>query len=123
MRKSHPGQQQPRVRRARRVSRRFTLEILERRELLATNVFTLNANTDSGTGRGKTGDLRYAITQMNLDPVTNHDVINFAIGGAATIALASALPPITTPVTIDGSTEGPSTGVPLITIDATKVDA
>src|SRR6516162_6740035 len=121
MRKRHLGLQQLGVRRARRATHRFVLEPLERRELLAGNVFTVTANTDSGTGSGNSGDLRYCITQVNKDPVTNHDVIDFAIGGPATIALASALPIITTPVAIYGATEGAFTGVPLITIDATKV--
>src|SRR6516164_8363513 len=101
MLKSHRGRQQLGVRRAGRGSRRFVLEMLERRELLASNTFTVNANTDTNTGTGNSGDLRYCITQVNNDPPTNTDVINFAINGAATIALASALPPITTRVTID----------------------
>ena len=65
---------------------RFVLEPLEPRELLSGNTFTVNANTDSGTGTGTKGDLRYCITQVNNDPVTNQDTINFAIGGPATIA-------------------------------------
>jgi uncharacterized repeat protein (TIGR01451 family) len=89
--------------------------------LLAGVTYTVNANTDSGTGTGTSGDLRYCITQVNKDPVTNNDLIDFAISGSTTIALASALPAITTPVFVNGDSEGVFTGVPLITIDATKV--
>src|SRR5271157_3426039 len=121
MRKSHLGLQQLGVGRVRRGSRRFVLEILERRELLAGITYTVNANTDTGTGTGTSGDLRYCITQVDSDPITNHDEIDFAIGGTAAIALASALPAITTPVFINGASEGAFTGVPLITLDATKV--
>ncbi len=121
MRKSHLDPRRLGIHRARRGSRRFVLEILERRQLLAGVTYTVNANTDTGTGTGTSGDLRYCITQVDNDPITNNDLINFAIGGPATIALASALPAITTPVTINGGTEGAPTGVPLITIDATKV--
>ena len=61
----------------------LALEQLERRELLAT--YTVNATTDTGSGSGLTGDLRYCITQVNLDNTTN--VIDFAIGGTGTVNL------------------------------------
>src|SRR5262249_30432481 len=48
------------------------------------------------------GSLRWAITRANADP--DADLINFNIpgGGVKTIALNTALPAITAPVTIDG---------------------
>jgi hypothetical protein len=64
------------------------------------------------------GSLRQAIMDSNTaKPGPN--VITFDIGtGAQTISLLSALPPITTPVVIDGSTQPGGTGTaPLIRID------
>ena len=50
--------------------RRFrpTVESVESRLLLSGDLYTVNALTDTGTGAGFTGDLRYAITQANADP-------------------------------------------------------
>lgn len=70
------------------------LELLERRDLLAT--ITVTNPGDSGTNT-----LRAAILQANGD---NGDLIRFNIsgGGVQTISLQSALPQITAPMTIDG---------------------
>ncbi|HNG92522.1 MAG TPA: FG-GAP-like repeat-containing protein, partial [Acidobacteriota bacterium] len=68
-------------------------------------VYTVNSTTDTGTGVGTSGDLRYCITQANLS--AGADSINFAIPGSGvqTITLASSLPFITQPLTIDGYTQ------------------
>ncbi|MBI4751827.1 MAG: VCBS repeat-containing protein [Acidobacteria bacterium] len=68
-------------------------------------VYTVNSTTDTGTGTGTSGDLRYCITQANLS--AGADSINFAIPGSGvqTITLASGLPFITQPLTIDGYTQ------------------
>ncbi len=76
----------------------------------AATLSVVNIN-DAGAG-----SLRAAITAAN-DETTNPgaDVIAFAIPGAGvpTITLASALPTITAPVTIDGSTQQPGGRVEL----------
>jgi hypothetical protein len=69
--------------------------------------------TVTNTGDGGAGSLRQAITDSNADP--NHDVICFQIpqtdpgynaaAGVWTIAPASALPAVNTPMTIDGYTQ------------------
>ncbi len=75
------------------------LETLEDRELLAT-LLVINTN-DSGVG-----SLRQAILDSNAS-VGVIDTINFAIAGMGipSIALTSALPTVTDPVIIDGTTE------------------
>ena len=79
---------------------------------------------DAGTGTGNAGDLRYTITQANVDATAGlPDIIVFSnstAGGATnfydgtqhTITLASSLPTILDPVTITGP------GAALLTIDA-----
>ena len=66
--------------------RRLMLERLEDRALLST--FTVNSLGDTGTGSGRSGDLRYVITQVDQTPGDN--TIKFAVTG--TITLNSALP-------------------------------
>jgi hypothetical protein len=86
------------------------LRALEDRVAPAT--FTVTNTGDAGAGSGASGDLRYCITQANLDG-NNPDIIGFSnttAGGATnffdgfphSIALASALPAITNPLTISG---------------------
>ena len=79
--------------------RRFMVEPLEGREMLSTFTVTSTADTTA------TGTLRWAITQS--DKTTGPNAIDFAIGGTGvqTIELGSALPAITQPVTIDGTTQ------------------
>jgi hypothetical protein len=75
------------------------LEHLERRVVPAT--FLVTNTNDSGTG-----SLRAAITQANLDSIT--DTIQFAINGSTgfnTISLQSALPSIISPLVIDGTSQ------------------
>jgi hypothetical protein len=64
--------------------------------------FVVKNTADAGIG-----SLRDAITKANTDPAP---VITFAIAvsGVPTITLATALPAITTPVVIDGTTQQPA---------------
>lgn len=75
----------------------------------ATITFAVVNTTDSGSG-----SLRQAITDANKNP--GLDTISFAIPGAGVhrIALASALPVITDPVTINGTSQPGYADVPLI---------
>ncbi|MFI5379213.1 MAG: right-handed parallel beta-helix repeat-containing protein, partial [Tepidisphaerales bacterium] len=70
--------------------------------------------------------LRQAITDANYDAMTNggSETITFKIGsGKQSISLAAALPEVTAPVTIDGTTQQGIPGSPLIWIDGRGVDA
>jgi hypothetical protein len=63
---------------------------------------TVNTTADTGTGSNGVGDLRYAITQANVDgAVGAADTIDMT-GVTGTISLGSALPQILDPVTING---------------------
>jgi hypothetical protein len=64
------------------------------------NSYTVNVLTDTNSGTGTTGDLRYCITQANLDGQA--DTISFTVAG--TINLTGGQLPITTaqPLTISG---------------------
>jgi hypothetical protein len=77
-------------------------------------VYTVNVNTDAGTGAGTTGDLRYCITQANL--VAGPHTIQFAIaptGSVATITLANDLPNIImSNITINGHTQTGNINLP-----------
>ena len=93
--------------RARR-SRRPLLEVLEQR--LVPSVYTVNALTDSGSGSGLAGDLRYCITQADADPGSTIQFDGTVFNTNKTIALGgSELPVITANVTI----QGPAAGVTL----------
>ncbi len=82
---------------------------LERR-MLPTTFMVMNP-ADSGVG-----SLRQAIVGSNAAPGSN--VIDFSIGtGTQTISLLSALPTITVPVTIDGTSQPGYAGAPLIDVD------
>jgi parallel beta-helix repeat protein len=99
------------VRSARRLPdrrRRFLVEPLEGREMLSTFTVTSTADTTA------TGTLRWAITQSNK--TTGPNTIDFAISGTGvqTIDLGSALPAITQPVTIDGTTQSGYTSSPAL---------
>src|SRR5690348_2511157 len=87
----------PRVRNPRKPARP-RLEVMEDRLLLTTYQVT-NTLDD-----GSPGSLRWAIGQTNGGP--GGDSITFSIGsgtGVRTIAVTSALPAITVPVTIDAT--------------------
>ncbi|HMB03892.1 MAG TPA: right-handed parallel beta-helix repeat-containing protein, partial [Isosphaeraceae bacterium] len=78
----------------------------------ATLSFTLINTNNSGRG-----SLRQAILNANAVPGLN--TIDFSIPGAGvhSIALTSALPPITDPVTIDGTTQPGFQGKPIVVLD------
>jgi parallel beta-helix repeat protein len=82
----------------------------------AAATFVVTHTNDSGPG-----SLRQAILDANAH--AGPDEIHFAIGvgGPQTIAPLSALPPITDPVLIDGTTQGPFQGAPLIEIHGGNV--
>jgi hypothetical protein len=93
----------PRVRVARQsrtvagLKARLMLQPLEDRAV--PTVYTVNALTDTGTGTGTTGDLRYCITQANADAASPHTI---NITSTGTITLTSALPLISKDMTIAG---------------------
>jgi uncharacterized repeat protein (TIGR01451 family) len=92
------------------------LEYLEQRELLTT--FTVLNTNDSGTD-----SLRDAITKSNTAGGTNIIVFNITGTGVQTINLASALPTITVPVTINGFSQPGTTGTPTIELRGTNAGA
>ncbi|HEY7732522.1 MAG TPA: right-handed parallel beta-helix repeat-containing protein, partial [Gaiellaceae bacterium] len=82
--------------------------------------FVVNSTADPGTGvcDGAECTLREAITAANAGVGT--DTISFAIAaGVQTIVLATPLPAITDPVTIDATTQPGFGGLPLIELDGT----
>ncbi len=99
----------------RRLERRrgFVVEPLEGRQMLST--FTVTNINDSGSG-----SLRQAIIGSNV--ATGPNIISFNIPGTGvqTIKPLSALPTVTKPVTIDGTTEPNSDGQPVIQLDGTN---
>jgi hypothetical protein len=103
----HPGRRRP--------LGGFRLESLEARELLTTYQVT-----DTGDSTSM-GSLRWAIDQVNGD--SSPDIIDFAINatGLQTITLGSPLPAITNSVTIEGSTQNPSSVTPPIAIDGASL--
>ena len=115
-----PSRRGPRNRRS--TARRFCIEPLESRRLLAT--FTV---TDTSDNANDTSSLRYAITQSNLTgPGPN--TIDFKIPGTGvqTIAPFSALPAITAPVIIDGTSQpgyNPNNPTPMIELTGSNIAA
>jgi hypothetical protein len=101
------------VRRQQRRRRRFLVEALESRQMLST--FAVTNTNDSGDG-----SLRQAILSSNGTTGPNAVSFNIPGSGVQTIKLLSALPALTQPVTIDGTTEPGSLGKPVIRIDGTN---
>ena len=65
--------------------------------VVSANTYTVTNTNDTGAG-----SLRQAITDANANPGADTIAFNITGSGVHTIALASALPAITGPVTIDG---------------------
>jgi hypothetical protein len=108
------AQRRPTAPRARRRARPLAIEDLESRRLPTTFVVT-NTGDLNGSGTPVPGSLRDAILQANAAP--GADTIRFSIGtGVQTIAPTRALPTITGPVTIDGTSQPGFAGTPLIVI-------
>ena len=82
------------------------------------NTFSVTTTNDSGTG-----SLREAISFANTNPGPN--TINFQFAGTPpfTIKLASALPPITNALTIDGATQSGYTNAPLVELNGAGAGA
>src|SRR4051794_37082562 len=82
-------------------SHRPLFEVMESRSLLSTTPILVTSTADNVTG----GTLRAAIVQANA--TAGPAVIAFAIPGPGvhTISLATDLPAITHPVTIDATTQ------------------
>ncbi len=92
-----------------------TVEGVEKRILLST--FTVkNINDDNNPG-----SLRYAIGQSNATPGTNTINFDIAASGVQSIAILTALPLITVPVTIDATTERGYAGLPLVELNGSGV--
>jgi hypothetical protein len=72
------------------------LDVLEHRTLLST--YVVDSLTDTGTGSGLAGDLRYCVTNAT----SGNDTITFAPSLTGTINLESALPALNASVAIQG---------------------
>jgi titin len=94
----------------RAVSFRPALETLERRQL--PSIFTVVNTNDAGPG-----SLRQALLDANGQPGTNTIAFDIAGDGVQTIRPTTALPPITNPVILDGTTQPGYAGAPLIELD------
>ena len=68
--------------------------------LASASTYTVTATADTGPG-----SLRQAILDANANPGPDTITFNIVGSGVHTIAIATALPPVTSPVTIDGYTQ------------------
>ncbi len=95
--------------------RKPLVEDLEGRQLLST--FKVTSTSDSGAG-----SLRQAIMSSNSTTGSSTNTIDFSIGtgGTETITLLSALPAVTHPVLIDGTTQGGTGSAPRIVLNGSK---
>ncbi len=91
---------------------------------LPAATFTVNSNSDTDDGLCNAAhcSLREAIDDANA--TAGADTIRFIIGsGARTIQPTSALPTITDPVTLDGTTQPGFAGTPIIELDGSLAGA
>ncbi|QDV23007.1 dockerin type I domain-containing protein [Aureliella helgolandensis] len=95
-------------------SRKLRVEQLEQRRLLAT--FTVLNSSDSGDG-----SLRQAIEQSNANPDSDDIVFNIQ-SPSLTIQLASPLPTLTSPVSIDGTTQPGFAGEPILVLSGIALE-
>ncbi len=108
---THRGNRKRPARRSRASSRVLpALEPLEVRRLLAS--YFVSSNDDSGSNT-----LRAAITSLDSTGGPSNTITFNLASGQQTIDLLSALPDITLPVDIEGSTEPGYAGTPLVVID------
>jgi uncharacterized repeat protein (TIGR01451 family) len=125
-----------RARTPRASARWMWLEVLEDRRLLA--VLTVNTASDSVGPSDPTLSLREAIEVCNgtlsvadlnataqlqvQGALATPNTIGFAIpgSGAQTIDLQSALPAVTVPIVIDGTTQPGFSGTPLVVLDGSQ---
>ena len=86
------------------------------------SILTVTTITDNGNNTAPTaGSLRAAILEADAQPAGTLTTIDFKIGtGLQTIHPPDALPQITRPVVIDGTTQPGYAGVPIIDIDGTS---
>ena len=108
---------------ATKLARRFlpSLEAVEPRLLLTAFAYFVDALTDTGAGTGFSGDLRYAITQANLNPGST-----ITIDTSGTDTLGTSLPALAADVTISDSTPGAFTvegGGPISNYNALTVNS
>ena len=89
-------------------TRRLMLEPLEGRSLLSMTFAVTNMD-DSGSG-----SLRQAILDANSNAGRDSIVFNISGGGVQTIKPQSALPTITDPAVVDGTTQSGYAGSPII---------
>jgi len=82
-------------------------------ERVAAAGYTVNVTTDTGAGSGTTGDLRYAINQVNAGAGTG-DTITITATGAITMR-SGPLPALAKPVAITGP------GAAMLTVQAATV--
>ena len=85
-------------------------------DVLAT--FTVTNNNDSGAG-----SLRQAIIDANATVAADDIVFNIGSGGVQTITLLSPLPPITTQINLDATTQPGSGGKPAIELRGDQIPA
>jgi parallel beta-helix repeat protein len=106
-------------RRVRRLSPTAQFECLEGRTLLS-GIFTVTDPGDAPTGQ----TLRAAI--LAVDVAGGPTTIDFSLPNTNTpntIQLTGPLPTITSPVTIDGTSQPGWSGTPVVTIDGTNAEA
>jgi hypothetical protein len=82
------------------------------------STFVVTSTADSGPG-----SLRQAILDANAHPGADMIVFNIPGAGLHTITPFTALPTISDPVTIDGSTQPGFTGSPIIELNGTQAGA
>ena len=82
------------------------------------STFVVTSTGDSGTG-----SLRQTILDANAHPGADTIVFNIPGSGLHTITPSTALPTISDPVTIDGSTQPGFTGSPIIELNGSQAGA
>jgi hypothetical protein len=89
--------------------RRYHPRVIELERRILPSTFQVTITTDAGPG-----SLRQAILDNNATPGLNSIAFHIGDGGVQTIRPTSALPTVTNPVVIDGTTQPGYAGAPLI---------